>query len=238
MTVHGEQVRLFNKHKADLRAVAALPSRKVTLWAKETTVIPPHHLGHITLHSDQKSGDIFVDLQHRPWPSQFHVIPRCILNLDEDSVLPIFNGSDKPVEYLKGAVVARGFNCHEVQDLPYLECLATSTSIIRKLTFEDVNVNEILSAEYTEQLLDILNQYPECFANSIEQLGESTTTKMTIKLADDVPITYRPYRLSYSERGKVRDVVQELLDNDIIRESNSPYASPILLVKKKNGDEL
>ncbi|CAH2094076.1 unnamed protein product [Euphydryas editha] len=56
---------------------------------------------------------------------------------------------------------------------------------------------------------------------------------MKIDLLDDSPVVYRPYRLSYSERNQVREIVNELLQNDIIQESNSNYASPILMVKKK-----
>jgi hypothetical protein len=59
---------------------------------------------------------------------------------------------------------------------------------------------------------------------------------MHIRLHDDVPVTYRPYRLAYSERNIVRDIVQDLMDNGIVRESESPYSSPILLVKKKTGE--
>lgn len=39
------------------------------------------------------------------------------------------------------------------------------------------------------------------------------------------------------EREEVRTIIQELLEHKIILESESPYSSPIILVKKKNGDD-
>lgn len=54
---------------------------------------------------------------------------------------------------------------------------------------------------------------------------------MKIDLIDNRSVVYRPYRLSHSEREQVREKISELLDNDIIQESSSNYASP--LVKKK-----
>lgn len=60
---------------------------------------------------------------------------------------------------------------------------------------------------------------------------------MNITLSDNTPITYRQYRLPLPERKKTNTIVQELIDGDIIRESNSPYTSTILLVKKKNGED-
>ncbi|CAF4831682.1 unnamed protein product [Pieris macdunnoughi] len=64
-----------------------------------------------------------------------------------------------------------------------------------------------------------------------------TTGKMHISLMNDVPIAYHPYRLSYPEKLKVREICQDLLDKKIIRESDSEYASPIILVKKKDGSD-
>ncbi|CAK1591025.1 unnamed protein product [Parnassius mnemosyne] len=53
----------------------------------------------------------------------------------------------------------------------------------------------------------------------------------------DKYVERRPYRLSPVEREKVRTIINELLKHTIIRESKSPYSSPIILVKKKNGDD-
>ncbi|KAL0894100.1 hypothetical protein ABMA27_014144 [Loxostege sticticalis] len=43
--------------------------------------------------------------------------------------------------------------------------------------------------------------------------------------------------MSESEKLATREIVDELLKNDIIQESNSPYASPVLLVDKPSGEK-
>ncbi len=48
------------------------------------------------------------------------------------------------------------------------------------------------------------------------------------------PINVRPYRHSYEQKNEVEKQVAELLKSNFIRTSNSPYASPVLLVKKKD----
>jgi hypothetical protein len=66
--------------------------------------------------------------------------------------------------------------------------------------------------------------------------GNANVKDMHIRLIDDVPVSYRPYRFAYSKRALVREIVKDLMDNGIIRESESPYSSPILTVKKKTGE--
>lgn len=50
------------------------------------------------------------------------------------------------------------------------------------------------------------------------------------------PFRLRPYRYNPAQKDEIENQVQELLQNDLIRESTSPFASPVLLVKKKTGD--
>lgn len=85
-------------------------------------------------------------------------------------------------------------------------------------------------------LLDLLNTYRDCFALDTSELGISNVSEMHIKLNDQSPVAYKPYRLSYKEREIVRGLINELLESKIIQESNSSYASPIVLVRKKNGE--
>lgn len=62
-----------------------------------------------------------------------------------------------------------------------------------------------------DQLLNLLNSYRDCFAFNVSELGKKKT-------------------------AEIREIIDELKENNIIRDSNSPFSSPILLVRKKNGE--
>lgn len=56
-----------------------------------------------------------------------------------------------------------------------------------------------------------------------------------IRLADSRPFRERSRRLAPADIEDVRRHIQELLAAGIIKESRSPYASPIVIARKKNG---
>ncbi|XP_020104448.1 uncharacterized protein LOC109721311 [Ananas comosus] len=49
------------------------------------------------------------------------------------------------------------------------------------------------------------------------------------------PVNIRPYRYSYEQKNEIEKLIKEMLTSKAIQPSNSPYASPVLLVKKKDG---
>ena len=51
----------------------------------------------------------------------------------------------------------------------------------------------------------------------------------------NAPIKVRGRRPPYHQREVVEEMIGEMLENDIIRPSSSPWCSPLLLVKKKDG---
>lgn len=99
-----------------------------------------------------------------------------------------------------------------------------------------VRIGTNVGDEQKQKLLNLLQSFSHCFASNLQQLGCTNATEMTIDLNSDKPVVYRPYRLSHKEREQVRDMVDEMINADIIRESVSEYASPVILVRKKDGN--
>lgn len=58
-------------------------------------------------------------------------------------------------------------------------------------------------------------------------------SQIKIELKDPSVFYFNPRRLSYFEKNKLQDIIDNLLKNKIIRSSCSEFSSPIVLVKKK-----
>lgn len=88
-----------------------------------------------------------------------------------------------------------------------------------------------------EQLKNIVNNYKQSFTTG-NNVSVVNTGELEIKLKNpDKIVQRRPFRLSPVEREKVKSIISDLKSNGIIRESSSPFSSPILLVKKKDGSD-
>lgn len=107
----------------------------------------------------------------------------------------------------------------------------------RPITLDMLNIDDDVTQEQKQKLLDLVNEFRECFSFDLSELGATNISEMHIRLQDNSPVSYKPYRLAHSERAVVRNLVNELLDSKIIQESDSSYASPIVLVKKNNHNE-
>jgi hypothetical protein len=50
-----------------------------------------------------------------------------------------------------------------------------------------------------------------------------------------VPVQKKPYRYAPTQKDELEKQISEMLQKGVIQQSNSPYASPVILVKKKDG---
>ncbi|XP_076758417.1 uncharacterized protein LOC143427834 [Xylocopa sonorina] len=82
----------------------------------------------------------------------------------------------------------------------------------------------------------LIEEFRDCISSPMRDLGKMNTVSLEIRCVTDELIAYNPYRLAEPEKKVVRQIIADLLQNGIIRESDSPYASPITLVRKKTGD--
>ncbi|GFV31904.1 retrovirus-related Pol polyprotein from transposon 412 [Trichonephila clavipes] len=100
-----------------------------------------------------------------------------------------------------------------------------------------------ISAENLQEKLDLRHVENRQIKKELEKLIQdykpektaSTDVTMRIILKDEEPVCQHPRRLAFTERQKVNKQIEEWLNEGIIRPSSSEYASPIVMVKKKDG---
>ncbi|GJT05970.1 retrovirus-related pol polyprotein from transposon 17.6 [Tanacetum coccineum] len=87
----------------------------------------------------------------------------------------------------------------------------------------------------TEELNQLLEEYADVFTMPKELPSYiSFDHKIPLK-TDNVSINIRPYRYPPTQKNTIETMIKELLDLGIVRPSNSPFSSPIVMVKKKDG---
>ena len=97
-------------------------------------------------------------------------------------------------------------------------------SLLETLTSEQVNLVEKL-----------LLKWKDVFSLHDLDLGKTSLTKHHINLSDPTPFKERHRRIPPAMVQSVQEHLKEMLDLGVIRPSNSPFASNVVLVKKKDG---
>lgn len=82
---------------------------------------------------------------------------------------------------------------------------------------------------------ECLNEYGDVFAQSDLDFGHATKVKHHINLKDGTPFKQRSRPVHPNDYEAVRKH-RSLLDAEVIRDSESPYASPIVVVRKKKTE--
>jgi hypothetical protein len=96
---------------------------------------------------------------------------------------------------------------------------------------------ELSDSENTELNADIealLQQFGDVFAEPTK-LPPSRDCDHRIPLVDNAtPPQVRPYRIPHKQKDELEKQIRHLLESKMIQPSHSPYASPVILVKKKD----
>ena len=92
-----------------------------------------------------------------------------------------------------------------------------------------------MTAEQKLQLTHLITKYDGSFALNSKELGSTNLVKHVINTRDNPPVRQPVHCTPFALRNKVDEMVQEMLAQGVIQPSQSPWASPIVLVKKKDG---
>lgn len=201
-----------------------------TMDISKTSVVP--------VHADTKfTGDIYIEGHNSIEPGKEYRLFQGAYHIhDGRGEVVIANLSPTDITLEQGVLIARSIPFTE-QEVCHVNRIVRNPALLEPLDRNNIKTGPNLDDDKFDKLFSLLQSYRDCFASSLEEIGCATNENMKIDLIDTKPIVYRPYRLSHNEREQVRKTIDELLQNDIIQESKSDYASPILMVKKKSGEQ-
>jgi len=96
--------------------------------------------------------------------------------------------------------------------------------------------NLVGSEEQTLHDVPVVCEYPDVFPEELLGLPPDRDIEFAIDLVPGTaPIAKRPYRMSVEELVELKKQLKDLLDKCYIRPSASPWGSPVLFIRKKNG---
>ncbi|UYV78518.1 hypothetical protein LAZ67_16001856 [Cordylochernes scorpioides] len=101
-----------------------------------------------------------------------------------------------------------------------------------------VEFDEKLSPYEKSDLIKLIKENKEAFAAHKMDIGHIKADPIRIKLTSQTPISLKPFRPSFSDNIEIKRQIEELLKYNVIRPSYSSYASPAMLVNKRNEGKI
>ena len=173
-------------------------------------------------------------------------IPYMIINLEYDK--DIYLGKDTIVAYAR----EEDKTCEYLEVNEIIESAEfknwTSTkgkSIIESdLLFSPAQVTEHhrvelkdqdISQETRERFENLKEKYPKVFSVSSQDIGHTNLVTIHVDIRDNPQICQKPYTLPLKHYSWVQQEIETLEHAGVIKESISPWASPIVVLPKKSA---
>ena len=156
--------------------------------------------------------------------------------------LRIFNPGEEAIMVKKGVTIA---TMEQLVEEPKTMTCVSSVTAARKpeASLQDqsllwdmvMKVGKNISMAEKEQLYLVLLEFVDVFSPQPGEHGHTTVLQHRIDTGISPPILQHPRRIPQSRTEEVRRLIDDMLKKDIIQHSSSPWSSPIVLVKKKDG---
>lgn len=170
-------------------------------------------------------GDWFVPTYQRISKNAF-IEPGLYRSKNKRTVVNIVSNAKEPPKLPKIGLKVNNFET--IQPIP--------SDISHKLSKGDILSlirTKHLSKLEEMKIIDLVHEHQNILLKQNEKLSATTIIKHKINTTDDNPIYTKSYRYPHSFKADVAEQIQEMISNNIIRPSNSPYNAPIWVVPKK-----
>ena len=155
-------------------------------------------------------------------------IPVRIINLKNEDVTIFKNTRLDCIESVSKEDDAQKINrIYDDNGSRHIKCI---TDAIMNRDSIDIDI------ESKKAVIKIITEFKEIFSKDNYDIGHCPILKHEIDVFDAKPIAQPLRRAPLHLEKKIDDMIQELEEKGIIRESSSPWSSPIVVVQKKSGD--
>ncbi|GFX57867.1 hypothetical protein TNCV_3068341 [Trichonephila clavipes] len=131
-----------------------------------------------------------------------------------------------------------------IQEGEVIVACAPVTCVDRKCNTQDLSSENLVKDLLQNTDLDekqrcaaggLIKEFQSLFSKTSEDFGRTRLTKYRIDTGEHPPIKQYPRRLPFAKQEEVQKLIKDMKNNDVIEPSSSPWASPIVLVRKKDG---
>ena len=147
----------------------------------------------------------------------------------------VMNITDEMCQIYPGTNIAKASSVVEVQNIkskmPQSKHVPSHLSDLYQRTVEGMN------NEQQKKVANLLNKYSSVFSENDNDIGRTGVLKHRIPTKDVQPIKQPLRRVPYHMQKEMDEQIDKLLEKDVITPSKSPWASGIVLVKKKDGSK-
>ena len=145
--------------------------------------------------------------------------------------MQVLNANPEPVKIHQGTRLGVSTPSHAI-------CTVTEEGTSPETTLpESLNIDldsSNLSSVQIQELKRSLVSFSDLFASPTGALGRTSVVKHAIQ-TDGPPVKQQLRRMPEALKAAVKEEVQKMLNQGVVRPSSSPWSSPTVLVKKKNG---
>ena len=155
----------------------------------------------------------------------------CINEFKENAIfVNVINVTDDDISLKKDDEVGEIFELLD-DEVPIIDEKKSNTNWIDK-----IKINDKIDAETRTKLINLCTKYDYVFHHNDADFGRINLAEHRIDIGTERPIRQKQYRLPQIAEDEVEKQINSMLENDIIKESKSPWCSPIIIVKKKSED--
>uniref|UniRef100_A0A8R1EB09 RNA-directed DNA polymerase n=1 Tax=Caenorhabditis japonica TaxID=281687 RepID=A0A8R1EB09_CAEJA len=242
----GESTIPINFISPEEERILVYPEEEVILEPHAETIVPT-----IIRNYDREMGDEFVMEDTQEDSDDIYVVGRSIDRVSEfgRTMIQIFNPSATQIRLDTNKPIAIASKVGAVTTMDDLKTSPEGDweSRLPRLpqeTPENFRMSDLvnlsvsaLTDEEKEEMRNIIDRHPGAFVGPDGILGEyNGEIKHRVDLEEGAPIPKaKIYRIPLEKRTEIEKQIRMMLEQRIIRPSDSPFLAPIVIVKKADG---